>query len=95
MQDLKAQPRPWRLLFAWHAVGQAYNFPETAAMLQERVEENVVAFLVRLYGGAQPFTLVAHSAPTWLVLLEPSCQGASCVQANYLRLAAVMAVLSM
>ena len=47
-QDLAASPRDWKLLFVWPHPWAGYNIPEDAAMLQERVEENLIVFMVSL-----------------------------------------------
>ena len=84
LADLQAQPRPWRLLLSASAAHSVcFNVPESAVMLQERVEENLVVYLVCLNQGE----CVGLQQPLKLI--------SAALQANYLRLAALTALLSM
>ena len=84
LADLQAQPRPWQLLLGRSAAQTAYNMPDSAAMLQERLEDNVVTFLVScaLHATAS----AGRTGP---------CLTPACTQVNYLWIAAAMALVSL
>ena len=98
LQAVKAQPRDWMLLGAW-AYSGAYNVPEDSAMLQERIEENLVVFLVGsgrepradallcrpLSQGSKPSQVMHACRPTTCVsqLFWPSCRCEACSPVSF------------